>query len=216
MADRDRSHHYQTSYGLTQSDVESMIESQGGLCAICGERPEDRIRLGLGVDHCHETGAVRGMLCSNCNRAIGLFGDRVETVMSATSYLLAHEDALATLGGDGNVWTVAEALRGAPSQEQARGSAGLEWRVDAGRLGPRARPRLAPDRHSPLRERRNVRAAPLLPGLRLGFAVLHLREPEPLREQLQALRPDAPVDHVVAPGPRRERGRPAPNPHRAG
>ena len=100
MADRDRSHHYQTSYGLTQSDVESMIESQGGLCAICGERPEDRIRLGLVVDHCHETGAVRGMLCSNCNRAIGLFGDRVETVMSATSYLLAHEDALATLGGD--------------------------------------------------------------------------------------------------------------------
>src|SRR5690606_35471078 len=70
---------------------------------------------------------------------------------------------------------VAETLRGAPSQEQARGRAGHQGRDDAGHLGPRARPRLAPNRHPPLRERRNVRAVPLLPGLRLGFAVLHLR-----------------------------------------
>lgn len=49
-------------YGLTPKQVEEMKESQGAVCAICGTTPNQWV-----VDHCHETGKVRGMLCHHCN-----------------------------------------------------------------------------------------------------------------------------------------------------
>lgn len=62
------------------------------MCAVC-QRPESVIdpRKGetkeLAVDHCHETGRIRGLLCNNCNRAIGLLGDSVELLLKAVEYL---------------------------------------------------------------------------------------------------------------------------------
>lgn len=51
-------------YGLTIEDYECLLTFQGGVCAICGRNDGKRR---LNVDHCHETGEVRGLLCSGCN-----------------------------------------------------------------------------------------------------------------------------------------------------
>lgn len=73
-------------FGITLEDYNSMIEKQGGVCAICGKE-EPYNGYSLSVDHCHATGKVRGLLCSNCNRAIGLFKDSLEVIEKAISYL---------------------------------------------------------------------------------------------------------------------------------
>jgi hypothetical protein len=59
-----RDYHLRRRYGLTAADVEAMIEAQGGRCAVCTQKPEH-------VDHDHRTKRVRGILCFNCNQALG-------------------------------------------------------------------------------------------------------------------------------------------------
>ena len=61
-----------------------MLEAQGGLCAICQERPAEH------VDHDHLTGTVRAMLCSCCNQGLGSFRDPADVMRAAISYLEAH------------------------------------------------------------------------------------------------------------------------------
>lgn len=79
-------------YGVTHEQYEAMREQQNDLCAICG-KPETRTsRAGtksdLCVDHCHDTNAVRGLLCSNCNTALGYFKDSIENLSNAIDYLM--------------------------------------------------------------------------------------------------------------------------------
>lgn len=67
-----------------------MSEQQGGVCACCGNDPTAHFKTGrptLVVDHDHETGVIRGLLCSPCNRAIGHLGDSVEGLQAAIDYL---------------------------------------------------------------------------------------------------------------------------------
>lgn len=71
-------------FGITEDDYNKMFESQVGLCAIC-HNPENGIKLA--VDHCHDTGKVRGLLCKRCNMGIGLLGDNPDTIISAAMYL---------------------------------------------------------------------------------------------------------------------------------
>lgn len=78
-------------YGLTVEDYQRLLILQGGVCAIC-QRPERRRnRAGeireLCVDHDHATGAVRGLLCTDCNQALGLFEDDTRRLIEAVSYL---------------------------------------------------------------------------------------------------------------------------------
>ena len=70
-------------YGLTPQRYDEMVLSQNGQCAICSCTPTRR----LGVDHNHKTGAVRGLLCSSCNFAIGLLKDSPELIDLAAAYL---------------------------------------------------------------------------------------------------------------------------------
>jgi hypothetical protein len=84
------------AFGLTAEAYAALHASQGGVCAICA-RPErrkhrDGKQLSLAVDHDHETGAVRGLLCSACNVAIGQFEDRQERLRAAIDYLQAKRD----------------------------------------------------------------------------------------------------------------------------
>ncbi|MFJ5520182.1 endonuclease VII domain-containing protein [Streptomyces griseoluteus] len=68
-------------YGLTAAERDAMVASQRGLCVICLNAPAAH------VDHCHKTGRVRGVLCFNCNSAIGKLGDDPEAVRRAAAYL---------------------------------------------------------------------------------------------------------------------------------
>lgn len=82
--------HYKKSYGLTYKEVLKLRKKQNELCAICGEKGfmmNDRVKSPLNVDHCHETGKIRGLLCHNCNRGLGLFQDSIERLKSAIAYL---------------------------------------------------------------------------------------------------------------------------------
>jgi hypothetical protein len=75
----------QWRYGITIEDFEAMAESQGGVCAICGKQSLGRH---LDVDHDHASGFVRGLLCNDCNRAIGMLGDDPVVLVRAARYLL--------------------------------------------------------------------------------------------------------------------------------
>ena len=78
------------SYGITLNDYEEMFKSQGGCCAICNRHISEikhKRKKNLCVDHDHDTGEVRGLLCDKCNRGIGLLNDSIETLKSAIMYL---------------------------------------------------------------------------------------------------------------------------------
>ncbi len=77
-------------FGITVEDYERMWDDQRGLCAIC-DKPETKVVKGrlnwLSVDHNHDTGAVRGLLCSRCNAGIGWMQDDPELLRAAANYL---------------------------------------------------------------------------------------------------------------------------------
>jgi hypothetical protein len=74
------------NYGMTEQDFDNLFELQGRCCALCFA-PGSKRTPRLCVDHCHETKKVRGLLCDNCNRALGLLGDKVEPLERAIEYL---------------------------------------------------------------------------------------------------------------------------------
>lgn len=77
------------THGLDPIEYERMYAAQGGVCLICSKACVSRRRLS--VDHCHDTGKIRGLLCAKCNRAIGLLGDDAVLVFKAYSYLVGHK-----------------------------------------------------------------------------------------------------------------------------
>lgn len=91
--DKDQQYHrrykLQSLYGLTIADYEALLISQGGACAICGSASACTNKDNLYVDHCHQTGVVRGLLCQRCNSAIGLMRDNPELCRKAVEYLEA-------------------------------------------------------------------------------------------------------------------------------
>lgn len=85
----------QYKYGITLNDYNRMHEQQGGVCAICQlpERLKDTRRKTLrklAVDHCHATGKVRALLCSDCNTTLGKFKDDPALFDTAAAYLRKH------------------------------------------------------------------------------------------------------------------------------
>lgn len=74
------------TYGITSAQYDEMLESQDGVCAICGQEEQVKTR-GLSVDHCHTTGEIRGLLCSFCNMALGLIKDDTQSLINAVKYL---------------------------------------------------------------------------------------------------------------------------------
>ncbi len=86
MSDR----YYKKTYGLTTLEVNKMVENQNGVCLICEEvgfKMHENIYNTLNVDHDHLTGNVRGLLCHNCNRGLGLFKDNIRSLERAINYL---------------------------------------------------------------------------------------------------------------------------------
>lgn len=77
--------HLKEKYGLTMDQYDGMYKTCNGLCQICGSDGK------LNVDHCHETGKVRGLLCTRCNTGLGKFGDSIENLLTAIKYLEGGE-----------------------------------------------------------------------------------------------------------------------------
>lgn len=71
-------------YGLTEEQYNNMVLSQNNLCAICNNTSKNKA---LAIDHNHKTGEVRGLLCQNCNLAIGLFKENIIILNKAIEYL---------------------------------------------------------------------------------------------------------------------------------
>lgn len=82
--DKLKGKHLMARYRMTIEDYENLLYKQKGACAIC------KVKKGkeLHVDHCHKTGIVRGLLCGNCNRALGLMKDNMSFLKNAIEYLL--------------------------------------------------------------------------------------------------------------------------------
>jgi Recombination endonuclease VII len=79
-----RNREYQKRFGITLAEYKRRLKAQNGRCAICNSKPG---RRRLEVDHCHETGRVRGLLCEMCNRGLGTFEDNVALLLAAANYL---------------------------------------------------------------------------------------------------------------------------------
>lgn len=82
-------------YGLTPEEWDKMYSEQQGCCAICGI-PESMITIGvnrrLNIDHCHRTNKIRGLLCMNCNLALGMLSDDKEILKNAILYLEKYHE----------------------------------------------------------------------------------------------------------------------------
>ena len=76
-------------YGLSHATFERILAAQDNRCACCKSQ-DAKSKNGWHVDHDHETGVVRGILCSNCNTGIGMLGDDLVGVHRAVEYLKAH------------------------------------------------------------------------------------------------------------------------------
>lgn len=92
-----RGQNLKKKYKIDESEFEAMLFTQKGVCAICGQketviggRTADA-ELPLSVDHDHQTGEVRGLLCHQCNHGLGNFQDNMNLLLQAMAYLLRYK-----------------------------------------------------------------------------------------------------------------------------
>jgi hypothetical protein len=83
---KDRRKYLKFTYGITQEQYDDMLDEQNGGCFICDKITESNLH----VDHCHTNGNIRGLLCSACNKGLGLFNDNPEFLRRAADYLEAR------------------------------------------------------------------------------------------------------------------------------
>lgn len=80
-----------SKYRITSNDYQNTLKYQKNKCGICDCRVEDTssypYHKRLSVDHDHTTGQIRGLLCNNCNRGLGLLGDSLKRIERAVKYL---------------------------------------------------------------------------------------------------------------------------------
>jgi hypothetical protein len=101
-----RHYHLMHRYGIGADEFDELVKQQGGVCPLCGrENPEH-------VDHDHETGKVRGILCFNCNGGLGQFRDSIDALENAVSYLIRADPEMREL--DALALERARGLRGLP------------------------------------------------------------------------------------------------------
>jgi hypothetical protein len=81
-------------YGIKLDEYDELFTSQKGLCAICHNPPKGIHSSGrahiLHVDHCHTTGKIRGLLCTACNQALGMFKEDIGILKKAMEYINAN------------------------------------------------------------------------------------------------------------------------------
>ena len=86
---KQRKYLLKSKYGITPEQFDSMLSAQDFRCAICKNPDPGGRHNSWNVDHCHTSGRVRGLLCTKCNRGLGLFSDNQTSLLSAVDYLKA-------------------------------------------------------------------------------------------------------------------------------
>lgn len=86
LVDRRRYYRIRSKYGLSREDFDSLMESQDNKCASCRDQL-NKEPYPYVIDHCHNTNKVRGILCSQCNLALGLLYDSEERIQNLLDYL---------------------------------------------------------------------------------------------------------------------------------
>lgn len=91
---KNRERRLRTVYGLEVDVYEAMLFTQGGVCAICSSPPAGGKNAAacLHVDHDHDTGKVRALLCNGCNRGMGYMNDSPERLRAAADYIEKHKE----------------------------------------------------------------------------------------------------------------------------
>lgn len=87
---KDRRNHLKRKYGVTLEWYDEQLALQDGGCKICGTKDPGKGLKHFHVDHSHETGKVRGLLCHACNVGIGLFKEDVKLIEKAIEYVNRH------------------------------------------------------------------------------------------------------------------------------
>lgn len=91
---RAKHHNLKRQFGITLAEYEAMGDAQGWRCAICNSMETTKDKDGgprsMPVDHDHSTGKIRALLCTQCNRGLGMFTDSIEKLRAATAYLEKH------------------------------------------------------------------------------------------------------------------------------
>jgi len=83
----ERKSKLKAAYGITPEQYDKLLESQDRKCAICFTKtPGGRTKMFF-IDHCHDQGNIRGLLCMRCNTGLGLFLDNPKFLLNAISYL---------------------------------------------------------------------------------------------------------------------------------
>ena len=94
--DIERTYRLKKDFNLTPDEYDNMLQKQSGLCAICYQPETSKNKRGnikkLAVDHNHETGRLRDLLCARCNQAIGLLDENTDRLRAAAVYLERHND----------------------------------------------------------------------------------------------------------------------------
>lgn len=89
--ERNSQRHRMAKYGMTPDEYQELLDTQGAVCAICNKQEDaerkDGSRRALAVDHCHEVGTIRGLLCASCNIGLGCFKDSPDLLRSAAQYV---------------------------------------------------------------------------------------------------------------------------------
>ena len=83
--------HFMEKYQLTMDQIDDMMEQQNFSCAICDEKHKGIGVMQLYVDHCHDTGKVRGLLCFSCNTSLGGMQDDAQRLRKAAQYIESYE-----------------------------------------------------------------------------------------------------------------------------
>jgi hypothetical protein len=78
---------YRRKYGITHDDYDRILLEHGHKCALCSNPPEKSLNGRLAVDHCHATGVVRGLLCTDCNVRLSKWGDNVAGITRVLAYV---------------------------------------------------------------------------------------------------------------------------------
>lgn len=76
-------------FGISQKEYNKLLKEQNNVCVLCGRSEE--LDRNFAIDHCHNSGKIRGLLCFKCNTGLGSFGDSIELLLKAVEYLKKHQ-----------------------------------------------------------------------------------------------------------------------------